>query len=167
MSIDTPNLLRAAGGHNYGKVRLQKIVYLLDSLKMKSDYGFEYHHYGPYSAELAADVDDSIAFGHVVEETGRRANDGVPYSIFRASPGRRARTPGRMRFADAEVAIRTMNAHSATVLELAATIHWLVNIEGEADWRDELQRRKGVKTAEGRTNEALTLLRDLGLAPEH
>src|SRR5207253_11450822 len=129
----------------FGKVRLQKIVYLLDSLGMRSNYEFEYHHYGPYSAELASDVEDSTAFGDVVEETGRRASDGVPYTVFRLPAERLARELGHLPFEDAAAAIRKMNAHSATVLELAATIHWLVNAEEEEDWRYELRRRKGIR----------------------
>jgi len=33
MTIDIPNLLNAAGGAIVGKVRLQKIVYLLDQME--------------------------------------------------------------------------------------------------------------------------------------
>jgi hypothetical protein len=54
---------------------------------------------------------------------------------------------------------------SATVLELAATIHWLAEVEGRADWREELVRRKGVKAQQGRDEKALDVLRSLGLPP--
>jgi hypothetical protein len=58
-----------------------------------------------------------------------------------------------------------MQRKSATVLELAATIHWLAFIEEIEDWRSELRRRKGVKTEQGRADSALALLGELGIAP--
>src|SRR5437870_113537 len=122
MPLDIPHLLRAAGGQVVGKVRLQKLVYLLDQLGLNSGFTFEYHHYGPYSEELADAVDDCIAFRRVSEETGRRASDGVPYSIFSALPtgsDGRSRRLGALRLSDAESALAKMNARSATVLELA------------------------------------------------
>ena len=85
MSIDIPSLLNAAGGAIVGKVRLQKIVYLLDQMGMNSGYSYEYHHYGPYSAELADSVDEDVVFGQIEEVSQRRASDGVPYSVFRVS----------------------------------------------------------------------------------
>ena len=67
MSIDIPSLLNAAGGAIVGKVRLQKIVYLLDQMGMNSGYSYEYHHYGPYSAELADSVDEDVVFRQIEE----------------------------------------------------------------------------------------------------
>src|SRR5882757_4316052 len=68
-----------------------------------------------------------------------------------------------------EVHIRTalveMQRRSATVLELAATIHWLSVIEGISDWKNELIRRKGAKTHNNRDQQAVELLRTLGLPP--
>jgi hypothetical protein len=58
-----------------------------------------------------------------------------------------------------------MQRYSATVLELAATIHWLAVTEGLPDWREELVRRKGAKTQNGRDRLALELLNALGLPP--
>ena len=54
---------------------------------------------------------------------------------------------------------------SATVLELAATIHWLAVYEKRLDWQEELVVRKGVKTENGRDKEALNLLGELKLPP--
>jgi len=165
MSFDVPHLLSAAGGQIVGKVRLQKLVYLLDQLGMRSGFAFEYHHYGPYSEELADAVDDCIAFGRISEKIERRASDGVPYSIFHAPAQASVKRLGDIRLDVAQTALAKMNEHSATVLELAATIHWLACVEEDHDWQTELRRRKGVKAAGGRTEEALKLLHDLGLPP--
>lgn len=169
MPIDMRRLLEAAGGEIVGKVRLQKIVYLLDQLGMNSDFSYDYHHYGPYSEELADEADSNVIFGQIREEVRRRVSDGVPYSVFSLTDldddGDR-NTLGDLPFAEARDALTAMGNYSATVLELAATIHWLSSIEQVDDWRGELVRRKGVKTEGGRADEALQLLTELELPPE-
>ena len=56
-------------------------------------------------------------------------------------------------------------AASPTVLELAATAHWLLVHEKRKDWELELRRRKGVKLESGREKQALDLLKSLKLQP--
>jgi uncharacterized protein YwgA len=164
MSIDIPALIDAAGGEIVGKIRLQKMIYLLDQLGMKSGFSFDYHHYGPYSEELAEVVDDDIIFGQVQEEQKRRVSDGVSYVIYRSLNERKQ--PSEI-FANPPIAaaIDEMNRQSMTILELAATIHWLAFKEKVRNWKEELRRRKGVKTEGGRVERALELLEKLELAP--
>jgi len=156
-------VIATAGGRIVGRVRLQKIFYLLDRLGLGSGFDYEYHHYGPYSGELAEAVEDATAFGLIDERIERRAYDGVPYSIFerpRETP--RARL-GQMDQGKAARALELMQAEPATVLELAATIDWLKHQEQIGDWRPELIRRKGAKTEGGRVERAERLLRALNL----
>jgi uncharacterized protein YwgA len=165
-TIDVPSLVMAAGGEVVGKIRLQKIVYLLDQMGLNSGFSYEYFHYGPYSEDLAEKVEDDVVFGHLHASQRRRISDGVPYVAYSATAsgeGEKLETrlpPHRVRSALAE-----MQRHSATVLELAATIHWLVSMEDFSDWKAELVRRKGVKTSNGRDQRAFELLRTLGLPP--
>lgn len=169
MPIDIRLLLEAAGGEIVGKVRLQKVVYLLDQLGMNSGYSYEYHHYGPYSEELTDEVDSDVIFGRVEEIIRRRMSDGVPYSVFSLTELGDVEAEnklGDLSIEEARDALTIMSDHSATALELAATIHWLSSVEQVDDWRGELVRRKGVKTQEGRTDKALQLLTDLELQPE-
>ena len=169
MTVDIAHLLRAAGGSLVGKVRLQKVVYLLDQIGMNSGFEFDYHYYGPYSAELTEAVDDAIVFSSVAEKIKSRVSDGVSYSVFEVEEDAAypddADELGDLDFSAARDAIRTMNNYSATVLELAATINWLVCVEEEEDWKTELQHRKGAKASGGRTEEALKLLGELQLPP--
>jgi hypothetical protein len=51
----------------------------------------------------------------------------------------------------------------ATILELASTIHWLISVEHSREWRTELIRRKGIKAAAGRIEQATELLNEIGL----
>jgi uncharacterized protein len=164
MTIDVPGLIEAAGGEIVGKVRLQKTVYLLDQLGLESGFSFSYHHYGPYSDELADLVEDDVIFRRVAAESRRRA-DGVPYVVYTALKNGDPAGKSVFRSPQISAALREMQLCSMTVLELAATIHWLAFIEKVRDWRSELVRRKGVKTEGGRREKAVELLAALGIAP--
>ena len=45
-------IVAAAGGRLTSRVRLQKVVYLLDRLGLHSGFDFDYYNYGPYSRDL-------------------------------------------------------------------------------------------------------------------
>jgi len=156
-------IVAAAGGQIFGRVRLQKIFYLLDRLGLDSGFDYEYHHYGPYSAELAEAVEDATAFDLIRERVGRRAHDGVPYSIFEEPQAELGPRLGGMDRGEATRVLRQMQGEPATVLELAATIDWLRNEEQVDDWRPELVRRKGGKAEPSRVRQAERLLGMLGL----
>ena len=162
------NVLSAAGAPIVGRIRLQKIFYLLDQKGMGSGLSFHYHHYGPYSRELDAALDRAQAMQGVTEKTAYRQADGMPYSIFSlrgAADGELPDTVGQLSVDEARKLIPSMAAKSSTVLELAATIHWLSKVERVPDWKRELVRRKGAKTERGRMEQALELLSQLRLSP--
>lgn len=166
MTVDVPSLVMAAGGEVVGKIRLQKIVYLLDQLGLDSGFSYEYFHYGPYSEDLAEAVEDDVVFGHLSASQRRRVSDGVPYVVYSATKSGDGDTlETRMPISRIRTALDEMQRHSATILELAATIHWLVAMEDVPDWKTELVRRKGAKTRDGRDYKAFELLRTLGLPP--
>lgn len=166
MTIDVPSLVVAAGGELVGKIRLQKVVYLLDQIGMNSGFSYEYYHYGPYSADLAEQVDDDVVFGRLNADQRRRQGDGVPYVAYSANTaGEGESLNARLSNERIQEALTQMQERSATVLELAATIHWLAVVEELPDWNDELVRRKGAKTRNGRDRQALELLSALGLPP--
>ena len=74
------NILEVAGGSLSGRVRLQKTVFLLGKLRGTPYFPYAYHHYGPYSAELAEAVDVATIFGMVSESVEHRDSDGARYS---------------------------------------------------------------------------------------
>lgn len=158
-------VLAAAGGELVGRVRIQKVFYLLDKLGMESGFSYSYHHYGPYSSDLTDAIDGAKAFRFVVEETRRRKSDGVPFGVFKLGDVEPEISDkvGILTNSQVKSYVELMNAHSSTVLEIAATIHWLQNEPGVEDWRAELIERKGQKTEGGRTDKALNLLAELGL----
>jgi uncharacterized protein len=165
-TIDIPSLVVAAGGELVGKIRLQKVVYLLDQMGLDSGFSYEYHHYGPYSADLAEQVEDDVIFNRLEAEQRRRMSDGVPYVAYKASgAGQGCPIDANLDADRIRSALDEMHRQTATVLELAATAHWLAEVERRQDWKDELVRRKGSKTQNGRVERALELLQTLGLPP--
>lgn len=155
--------LEAAGGLLIGRIRLQKTIYLLSKMGMAAPFSFIYHHYGPYSADLANALDFSVGFGMVDEIIERRKSDGARFSKFRLKAKPKSQTDF---FNHPEIitAISTFTTASSTVLELAATIYWLKHDENCLNWHSEIIRRKGVKTEEGRLGKAEKLLETVGLA---
>lgn len=158
-------VIAAAGGALTGRVRLQKTVYLLDRLGLNSGFSFDYHHYGPFSRDLDNAMADAKAFGLVDEDFDRRQSDGASYSIFRLKREAKADAYGDLGADEACRLVRLFAGTNVTVLELAATVDWLARVEGYADWRAEITKRKGVKVQNGRLEKALDLLRALNLAP--
>ena len=153
-----------AGGELVGRIRLQKVIYLLDHLGMNSGAPFEYHHYGPYSEALSDAVTDAKFWGHLNEAVSFRVSDGAPYSSFKTENQPPAQI-GELSAENAKLYLDKFAGQTSTVLELAATVHWLVFKEERADWRDEIEVRKVGKTSNGRLEKALALLEDLKLAP--
>jgi uncharacterized protein YwgA len=155
-----PSLVRLSGGELVGKTRLQKIAYLLECLDLGADLKFDYHNYGPFSAELAFAVDDAAAFGYLdVEE--RPGFHSVPYTVFRTTP----KTPVIESTVDdmRRSALLEMDKYSALVLELAATAVYLKkNGFGQDAW-NELIRRKSSKATPALVEKAKQLVRALGL----
>lgn len=156
-------LIAAADGEIVGRVRLQKIAYLLEQSGLGAGLPFSYHHYGPYSRQLDEAIDAARALGMIEEQVKARAVDGAPFSVFRARSDAVEETLGAIPSERARGLIATMKAVPSTVIELAATIHWLVARERVPDWRAELRRRKGPKCDDGRTERAIALLRALDL----
>lgn len=155
-----------SGGELVGRIRLQKIVYLLEQKGLKSDAEFVYHHYGPYSEGIADAVSDAKFWDTLEEITEFRKLDGAPFSIFRSHrPTSDFQSLGELPQEHARNLLERLNSENSTVLELAATIHWLTEVEKVADWRKELERRKPGKAKFGRLEKAITLLEELKAAP--
>jgi uncharacterized protein len=153
-----------SGGELVGRIRMQKVIYLLDQLGMGSGASFEYHHYGPYSESVSDAVTDAKFWGHLNEIVNFRVTDGAPYSTFKSSSEAPEKL-GNLEADDARVHLDTFAGYSSTVLELAATVHWLAFCEKVPNWREEIEVRKAGKTGNGRLEQAILLLKDINLQP--
>lgn len=159
------DIVAAAGGRLVSRVRLQKLAYLLDHLGADSGFGYVYHHYGPYSRDLDAAIFDADAFGLVEEKFERRKLDGARYSIFEVKVGAEMHHFSYLRTERLRELAKRLASVNVTVLELAATAHWLAQGEKIKEWKAEIVRRKGSKADNGRLAEASQLLAELGLPP--
>lgn len=160
-------VLDAAGGELVGRIRLQKVVYLLDQLGFESGFDYSYHHYGPYSRDLENATLDATVFAGVKEKIAHRAGDGASYSIFSLADDTLVDPAafGALSSERAKELVGKFKETGPTVLELAATAHWIAVREGRTDWDAEVRKRKNVKSQNGRLEKALDLLRELGLPP--
>jgi uncharacterized protein len=158
-------IIAAANGRLVSRVRMQKVAYLLDQLGMESGFDYQYHHYGPYSRDLDNAILDAEAFGLVEETFENRQSDGARYSVFVTKSAATATFVESLIPRAAQQWVKRFTETNVTILELAATAHWLSFIENVSDWRSEIVRRKGAKTENGRLDKALDLLKDLNLSP--
>jgi uncharacterized protein len=152
-------VIRLNGGRIVGKTRLQKTVYFLEQLGVGFGFDFEYHYYGPYSEELTAALDDSIAL-KIVDETIVGGNYEQPYSTFTTEqfPSDEDIDEDRMSILD------VLRNYNAIVLELAATADFIKNYSpGREPWK-ETSMRKSDKATPERIQKAQKLLSDLGIA---
>jgi len=158
-------VVNAAPGHKLAsRVRLQKTVYLLKVLGFDDSLQFQYYHFGPYSRDLDLALTEAHESNLVRESQAKRQSDGATYSLFEAVPANKHVNFGKLQ-KRAEELIAKFATTNVTVLELAATAHWLKNAEKITDWHTEIVRRKGVKTENGRLERAIELLTELELAP--
>ena len=147
-----------------GRVRLQKIAYLLQKLGLKEAQAldFSYHHYGPYSEQVDSARWFADAAGLIEETRARRKLDSATYSIFEMGNAAKDLPEFPAEFA---IKVQDWAQRDPIVLELAATVHWLAAEEKVEDWKKELRRRKTWKVENGRLEKALELLKELELPP--
>ncbi len=129
MTPRNPHLLAArivldAGGELLGRTRLQKVAYLAQLAGFSNEFTFEYHHFGPYSSDLARGMEIATALG-LVKEVEKQAKWGGRYSVY-YSLRRNVGSP----HADRATFVQRAKAIGALELELAATAAYLYEVEG-------------------------------------
>ena len=142
-------------GELFSRIRMQKIVYLLQKLGLEDAQGFDfsYHHYGPYSRDVDSAEWFAGAFDLVREERRNRQSDGASYSVFLLNRDKEQEVP-ELEDVFAGLVGR-LAEEKITVLELSATAHWLAEEEKVDDWREEIRRRKTWKVEDGRLEKHL------------
>jgi uncharacterized protein YwgA len=120
-------LVKRAGSIE-GRVRLQKSLYLLrrKGIAELEPFAFTYHHYGPYSDDLAGLL-TAMVQAHAIEEATENFDD--EWQKFRYEPGTNADEyvdllPQQVRPLVDQVIEATLGQHWRT-LELAATVDFL------------------------------------------
>ena len=77
------HLLAASEGEIIGRIRLQKMIYLLDQLGLGSGLRFTYHQYGPYAEGVTIAAQRAEFLNKSIKETEVESSYGGKYSIFR------------------------------------------------------------------------------------
>ncbi len=158
------NLLAASEGEIVGRVRLQKMIYLLEQLGLGSGLRFTYHNYGPYSDGASIAAQRAEFLYKAIKETEKESSYGGKFSVFQlVAPSTPAKV-GELEFAKAKEYATLMKKETSVVLELAATIHWLKEKEQVSEWRSELVSRKPQKANNSNIQKALVLLNELNIA---
>lgn len=155
------DLIQLNGGEVTGKTRLQKIAYLLEAKDLGYGVDFDYHNFGPFSAEIAFAADDAEALGWI-ETRERPGFHAVPYIVFSSTDdapeiAEDGKTEPR------RSALNVMGEYSALVLELAATAVYLKRSGYPDSFWGEVKKRKAVKATPERIKSAKKLIEDLGL----
>jgi hypothetical protein len=146
-----------------GKVRLQKTFYLLDACGLQSGFDYDFHFYGPFSADLSRAADDATALGRLKFED-RFGYHEVPYRVFQAS--HEAVLPdglGALSAAEVRKNLELMASYSAAQLEVAASIIFLRENGYRGDPVAETRRRKPATATVDRIAKAQRLIAELGL----
>ncbi|CCO07623.1 YwgA family protein [Desulforamulus hydrothermalis] len=65
-------------GEIHGRKKLQKMVHLLKKGGVAFPFKYEYHHYGPYSAQLQSEINSLVYNGFLAE---KKENDTYVYSL--------------------------------------------------------------------------------------
>lgn len=146
-------LVQEAGGKIVGRTRLQKMAFLLELSEVGGGFHFTYHHFGPYSEELASAAEMAETFDMMKEEN-KKAAWGGSYSVY---------TTDKSSEADSQVRkgiIGVTNNAGAIALELAATAAYLAATKVDDPW-GEVATRKAEKATESRLAEAKKLYSQL------
>lgn len=121
----------------HSRLKVQKIFYVLKSLGYPVRERFEYRHYGPYSDDLAADLQSAVNATYVQERMTETAGeeDEEPYRRYDYSLGRRGSEfiihqfsldPTLAAVADAMASVaEELNQSRPLQLELVATLMFL------------------------------------------
>lgn len=162
------NLIALNDGELVGRIRLQKLAYLLHRCGANFDVPFVYHHYGPYAPLLANACLSARAERRITIEE-RPGRYGVPYAIFRIAEDVRPPTGiGALPADKALASLTKIKRASDIALELAATIVFLRDDDRYgAQAVRETAIRKPRKTTPERMQAAFGLIRDLGLDPNN
>jgi uncharacterized protein YwgA len=156
-------LIALNGGKLVGKTRLQKTAFLIQALLRKDVFDFDYHHYGPFSEDLAETIDIATARGRITQES-RIGFYEMPYVVFatKEKPGRKLFNVDAARIKEW---LRLIERTDAISLELAATRLYLQSELGVAGGSldQQLRQLKPQKATPEKLKESKALLQTLAI----
>lgn len=126
-----------------GRKKLQKTLHLLESSGADVPFKYEYHFFGPYSAELQEEVNFSVQQGFI-EET--KTDETYVYTI--TEKGRKFKerldASGDYQFILDDVLLNSLSQKSSQFLEMVSTYAFLI----ESGYKPEEAKIKAVELKE-------------------
>lgn len=170
-------IVRDAGGMLTGRIRLQKIAFLMHLSGFLRDLplplAFEYYYYGPYSEALSRDLNLCEKSGFLKKET-KPEEWGGEYSVYslgeNAADAKQAPEIESQKKTQEKAFVQAAKDRSSVLLELAATAAYLYEYEGIGKIRhgnawSETKSRKQVKARDGRLRQAYEVYETLRELP--
>jgi uncharacterized protein len=151
-------------GRIEGRVRLQKLCYLLQQISVPQlrDVWFRYHHYGPFSEDVAGVLQQAV-FTHIIDEKIESFED--EWQRYEYTPGAKAKAYVAQLDSDSRRLIREVvdavkDAHWRE-LELAATVDYLEKNEHLDSDEATIRAIKLKPACAGYKDDALALLSEI------
>ncbi|MBU1173909.1 MAG: hypothetical protein KKH72_00790 [Alphaproteobacteria bacterium] len=141
-----------------GRTRLQKTGFFLEHLGVGFGFDYVYHHFGPFSEELAEATDDAIALG-LVNQEWRTSKNLQSYAVFH-SAGAHIEAGDNSDEKRRKI-LKILDSYDAIALELAATAAFLEKSGQYKDAWAETCSRKPSKSSAERIRKAKSLLDEL------
>jgi uncharacterized protein YwgA len=155
-----------------GRTAIQKLAYFA-SVKTKTDMGYFPHYYGPYSAQVASNLENSVALDFIVETGRSTMRDRIMYTYGLTKDGVALAKRVKSRYPDQFEVIqdvvdkcRRIAHFSIYVLSWAAKVHYILSQSAKPMTLDEacdVGRSFGWKLSEEETRSAVRLLSSLKL----
>lgn len=119
-------------GYIEGRKKLQKTVYLLQSMGVPFDMKFKYYHYGPYSADLQSQINMLVAY-ELIDES----NHGDTYIYKITEKGKEFITKYRNEISSElslpVESVKYLLSTCATTLEVSSTYSYLIGMGYDAE----------------------------------
>lgn len=114
-------------GRIYGRVRIQKLIYFLKRLGASElgDVNFFYHHYGPFSWDVANGLIEAVGSGSLVEKAESLDDDRQKYEYMPGETGKVTPELSPESEALVEKLVNRVQREHWRTLELASTIDFL------------------------------------------
>jgi len=110
----------------YGRKKIQKMVHLLESAGANMPFKYEYHYYGPYSAELQEEINVLVQQGLLTE-----TKDDEAYVYAITEKGKKFKetleTVGGYNINFNAELLNSMSKESSQFLEMASTYAFLID----------------------------------------
>jgi hypothetical protein len=155
-----------------GRTTIQKLAYFA-SVKTGSDVGFHPHYYGPYSPQVATQLEDLVGSDFIVEIGRHTIRDRIMYSYCLTEDGKIVARNVMKKYPEEYSTVKQITSkcrkiahNNISILSWAAKVHYILSQTNKPMTYNEaveLGRRYGWKPPATEMESAIDLLLSLGL----